>query len=304
MAILVALVFVTISYGFISIRNKNQRLRKSQEEIEQANASLEELNQEIYSKNKNITDSILYARGIQEAILPEAARWNNHFPESFVLYKPRDIVSGDFYYLSQIRNKTFVAFADCTGHGVPGALMSLIGHNLLSSSIEIHGNDDPDQILKELDEGIRRTLRNQLSHNRDSMELGLCIFDHEKQQFTFASSMRSLFVYRNGDIEEWRGDRHPLGSDKPISKPFSIYKAPLNTLEAIYLCSDGYQDQLGGPENKRFLSNRLRNLIRSLALKPMHLQREGLELAFEEWKGKQRQLDDVMVIGIRLNGQA
>lgn len=300
-AILVALVFVTISYGFISIRNKNQRLRKSQEEIEQANASLEELNQEIYSKNKSITDSILYARGIQEAILPESVRWNHQFPDSFILYKPRDIVSGDFYYLSHIRNKTFLAFADCTGHGVPGALMSLIGHNLLSSSIEINGNDDPDQILKDLDEGIRRTLRNQLSHNRDSMELGLCIIDEENQLFTFASSMRSLFVFRNGDIEEWRGDRHPLGSDKPISKPFSTYKVPLTSLEAIYLCSDGYQDQLGGPENKRFLSNRLRNLIGSLAKKPMHLQREGLELAFEEWKGKQRQLDDVMVIGIRLN---
>lgn len=301
LAILLALVFVSISYGFVSIRNKNQRLRKSQQEIEQANASLEELNQEIFSKNKNITDSILYARGIQEAILPEVDRWKAHFPDSFILYKPRDIVSGDFYYLSHIRNKTFVAFADCTGHGVPGALMSLIGHNLLSSSIEINGNDDPDQILKELDEGIRRTLRNQLSHNRDSMELGLCILDHETQQFTFAASMRSLFVIRNGDIEEWRGDRQPLGTDKPITKAFTQYKAPLNTLESIYLSSDGFQDQLGGPENKRFLSNRLRNLIRSLSDKPMPLQKEELEQAFEEWKGNQRQLDDVMLIGIRLS---
>jgi serine phosphatase RsbU (regulator of sigma subunit)/tetratricopeptide (TPR) repeat protein len=299
--ILIALVLVSVVYGFIQIRQKNQTLSRKQKEIEKANASLEELNLDIYTKNKSITDSIKYARGIQEAILPEKEKWFGVFPQSFIFYQPKDIVSGDFYFLSQYQKKWFLAFADCTGHGVPGALMSMIGHNQLTSIIEVHGITDPTLVLKALDSGIRKTLKTQNTESRDSMELGLCIFDFENGNFEFASSMRPLYGIRNGEFFEWKGDRHPLGVDSGIDRNFTLHTCPIRELDAVYLCSDGYQDQLGGPEQKRFLSNRLKALLQGISGKPMNVQGKVLEFTMKDWMKESRQLDDMLVIGIRPN---
>ena len=300
--ILIALVMVSVIYGFVQIRMKNQTLNRKQKEIENANLSLEQLNIDIQTKNQSITDSINYARGIQEAILPETRKWKSIFPESFIYYQPKDIVSGDFYFLTQYKKKWFVAFADCTGHGVPGALMSMIGHNLLTSIIEIHGITEPSQILKQIDEGIRTTLKTQSNESRDSMELGICIFDFENNVFEFSSSMRSLYGVRNGEMFEWKGDRHALGADSAIHKTFQTHSCSIEELDSIYLCSDGYQDQLGGPEIKRFMSNRLRQLLKGVAAKPMQVQGKLIEFTMKEWLADGRQLDDIMVIGIKPNG--
>jgi serine phosphatase RsbU (regulator of sigma subunit) len=299
-AILVALIFVSGLYGLFQIRLKNQSLQASKKEIEAANLALAGLNEEIQTKNNSITDSIYYARGIQEAILPEKEKWKSIFPDSFIFYKPKDIVSGDFYFLTQHRNKWFLAFADCTGHGVPGALMSMIGHNLLTSAIEIHNQTDPGVILLEVDEGIRKTLKTQTSHSRDSMELGICIFDFEADQMTFAGSMRSLLVFQNGALEEWKGDRHPLGSDQTKIKNFTLFQRNISSIDAIYMFTDGYQDQLGGPEVKRFSSARLKALLTGAQGKSMMVQEKLLEFTMKDWVGEGRQLDDMMVLGIRL----
>lgn len=299
--ILIALVLVSVIYGFVQIRGKNNTLYRKQKEIEQANASLELLNNEIYTKNTSITDSIKYARGIQQAILPEPEKWNSAFFDSFIFYQPKDIVSGDFYFLTQSQKKWFLAFADCTGHGVPGALMSMIGHNLLTSIIEVHGVTDSETILKEMNEGIRKTLKTQNNESRDSMEVGICIFDFENDVLEFAASMRSLIGISNGELFEWKGDRHPLGSDSAIHKNFLKHTCSIRSLDAIYLCSDGYQDQLGGPEQKRFLSSRMKALFQGIAQKPMSVQGKVVEFTMKEWIGDGRQLDDLMVIGIRPN---
>lgn len=299
--ILIALVLVSVMYGFVQIRAKNNTLYRKQKEIEQANASLEFLNNEIYTKNTSITDSIKYARGIQEAILPEPEKWKSAFFDTFIFYQPKDIVSGDFYFLTQSQKKWFLAFADCTGHGVPGALMSLIGHNLLTSIIEVRGTTDSEIILKEMNEGLRKTLKTQNNESRDSMEVGICIFDFEKDVLEFAGSMRSLIGIRNGELFEWKGDRHPLGADSAMHKQFQKHTCSIRSLDVIYLCSDGYQDQLGGPEQKRFLSSRMKSLFQGIAQKPMSVQGKVVEFTMKEWIGDGRQLDDLMVIGIRPN---
>ncbi len=300
-AILIALIFVSVLYGLVQIRLKNQSLNANKKEIEAANRTLAGLNEDIQTKNNSITDSIYYARGIQEAILPEKEKWKSLFPDSFIFYKPKDIVSGDFYFLTQHKNKWFLAFADCTGHGVPGALMSMIGHNLLTSAIEIHGQTDPGAILLEVDKGIQKTLKTQTSHTRDSMELGICIFDFEADQLAFAGSMRSLMVYRNGDLEEWKGDRHPLGTDQARTKNFTRYESRISTIDTIYMFTDGYQDQLGGPEIKRFSSARLKSLLTGAQGKTMPVQEKLIEFTMKDWIADGRQLDDMMVIGIRLH---
>jgi len=299
--ILIALVLVSVMYGFVQIRAKNNTLYRKQKEIEQANASLEFLNNEIYTKNTSITDSIKYARGIQEAILPEPEKWKSAFFDTFIFYQPKDIVSGDFYFLTQSQKKWFLAFADCTGHGVPGALMSLIGHNLLTSIIEVRGVTDSETILKEMNEGLRKTLKTQNNESRDSMEVGICIFDFENDLLEFAGSMRSLIGIRNGELFEWKGDRHPLGADSAMHKQFQKHTCSIRSLDVIYLCSDGYQDQLGGPEQKRFLSSRMKSLFQGISQKPMSVQGKVVEFTMKEWIGDGRQLDDIMVIGIRPN---
>jgi len=302
--ILIAMVLASVLYGLIQIRNKNHTLSKKQAEIASANAALEGLNQEIIHKNKNITDSIQYARGIQEAILPESEKWFSVFPESFIFYQPKDIVSGDFYFLTEVNSKWYLAFADCTGHGVPGALMSLIGHNLLSNIIEVQEDTDPSSILKKIDHGIQKTLRSQNTEIRAGMELGLCIFDFEQKILQFSSSMRPLIGIRNGELVEWKGDRHTLGADSGEFRDFTTHTIDINSLDAIYLFSDGYQDQLGGPDGKRFLSNRLKNLILEASSSNIADQETKVVQTMKNWIGDNKQLDDIMLIGIKLNRTA
>lgn len=280
-------------------RRKNKRLKEGQDQIESANKALGSLNRQLAGKNKSITESIQYARGIQAAILPGENRWNSVFPDSFVFYVPKDIVSGDFYFLSSLDDKHIMAFADCTGHGVPGALMSIIGHNLLTSAIDLHGLSNPAEILTFMDQGLRNTLQQDGQESQDGMEVGICVFDLKNDTLEYAGSRRPLYGMKDGEFFEWKGDRHYLGSGKAVFSNFTYFSCPLENLSEIWLSSDGYPDQFGGPDLKRFHSGKLKQLLASLAGQNAENQKEIISKTFTDWKINTAQLDDVMVIGIR-----
>ncbi len=251
------------------------------------------------TKNQSITDSINYARGIQETFLPESHRWNSVFPHSFILNKPKDIVSGDFYFLSQVGKKWVLALADCTGHGVPGALMSIIGHNLLVSAVEINGIIEPEKILNQVNEGLIKTLKITEFNYADGIEMALCVFDFEEQSLTFASSRRPFYSLSKGELSEQKASRITLGKEKEYI-PFETRRFLLKDLDFIYLLTDGYQDQMGGEgvEKKRFLSRRLKDLLVANYSKSPAEQLDILNRTMEKWMGEEPQLDDMLVIGI------
>ena len=300
--ILGSMALVGVVFGLFQIRNTNSSLKLKQAEVEQANSTLGELNQLIVNKNRSITDSINYARSIQESILPDRSLWNSVFPDSFIYFKPKDIVSGDFYFLTQARNKWFLAVSDCTGHGVPGAFMSLIGHNLLTRIIETQGISDPAEILHELDIQVNRTLKAQSKESRDGMEMALCVFDFEAGQMEFASSMLPLYGMADQGFFELKGSRYSIGGDNgSTAKTFKTHTLDLSQTSALYLCSDGYQDQLGGPDSRRFSSSRLKMLLNGIHQKPLVSQNKLIEFTMADWLSKEHQLDDLMVIGIQLH---
>lgn len=299
LAFMAGISFLVSFFAFIYSRGRNRQLKETQLQIESANMALGSLNRELNGKNKSITDSIQYAQGIQSAILPEESRWKEVFPDSFVIYLPKDIVSGDFYFQTSIGGQHFVAFADCTGHGVPGALMSIIGHNLLVSAIDLQGLSNPGEILQFIDLGLRKTLQREGRENQDGMEIGICCFDTDAGVFHFAGSRRPLYGMRNGEFFEWKGDRHHLGTLRSKNAEYQTHSCSIHEISELWLTTDGYPDQFGGPEMKRFHTAKLRNLLESLAGKSAELQREELLSSFLEWRGSTVQIDDVMVIGIR-----
>ena len=301
LAALSGLIIVSVIFGIVQIRNRNLALGKKQREIQNINQELKVLNAEISNKNKNITDSINYAKDIQTGILPEMEKWKIPFPESFIYYMPKDIVSGDFYFLAHVKSKWVLAYADCTGHGVTGALMSVIGHNLLTSITEIQNITAPGVILKEVDLGIRKTLKTKQFDGRDGMEMGVITFDFEKNSIVFASSKRPLYGIRDGEFFEIAGTRKTLGMDNHIVDDFQEHIVDLKGLTQLYFCTDGYQDQLGGKESRRFLSKTLKNLLSYIHHLPMENQIAKIKETMKNWMGSERQLDDMMVIGIDMS---
>jgi serine phosphatase RsbU (regulator of sigma subunit) len=286
-------------FFYLQSARKNRRLKESQLQIESANKALGSLNKELNTKNKSITDSIQYAKGIQNAILPSEVRWKEVFPDSFVFFKPKDIVSGDFYFLTTLEDKHIIAFADCTGHGVPGALMSIIGHNLLLSAIDLQGLSKPSEILLSMAKGLRHTLQKEGHDSSDGMEIGVCTFDPTNDLLQFSGSRRPLYGIQNGLFFEWKGDRNHLGSDRKSEVSFHEYSAKISEISELWLTSDGFADQFGGPDLKRFHSSNLKKILASLTDKPAPEQMEELKGIFNDWKGNTIQIDDVMVIGIR-----
>ncbi|WKN44314.1 PAS domain S-box protein [Tunicatimonas pelagia] len=255
---------------------------------------------EIQSKNKKINDSINYARRIQGAILPDNQIIKHVFPESFIFYKARDVVSGDFPWFMQRGEDTFIAAVDCTGHGVPGALISLIGYFLLNDIVRSRGVSDPGEILDQLDDGVTKTLRQDSddSQSKDGMDIALCRI--RKNEVQYAGAHRPLYFMNKGEMVEIKGDKFPIGG--------GIYKNQTNftttTIKAakgdsIYFCSDGFPDQFGGPNNRKYGPKRLRAMIQEHHHKPMDDVHQTIGSSWEEWQGEEKQTDDVLMIGIK-----
>jgi serine phosphatase RsbU (regulator of sigma subunit) len=257
----------------------------------------------IRRKNKDITDSINYARRLQYSILPDDKAITASLPESFIFYKPKDIVSGDFYWFDKDDHseRCILAGVDCTGHGVPGAFMSMIGYFHLNSTVAEQETMDPGEILSVLDKKVCRVLKQESEEaiTKDSMEISLCVIDPKKREVQFAGAMRPLYLIQNKELLEIKANKFSIGGYMP-DKKFTTHKLSINPGDTFYLSSDGFADQTGGEAGRKFMSRKLKELLISIQSHPMAEQKKILEKTFEEWKGENAQVDDVLLIGVRM----
>jgi ligand-binding sensor domain-containing protein/serine phosphatase RsbU (regulator of sigma subunit) len=289
----------------ILIRQKNHlelEVQKRTSEILKQKEELQTQHDVIKLKNKSITDSINYASRIQQAILPPEKEFSDILPESFILFKPKDIVSGDFYWINKKENEVIVTAADCTGHGVPGAFMSMLGISLLSEIVNRHPTQTAAEILNRLREQIKNSLRqvSQDNKSKDGMDIALCAINTVSLTLQFAGAYNPLYRIRNGELTEIKGDRMPIGIHIKEKDTFTNNTIQLEKNDMIYLFSDGFVDQAGGPENRKFLSINFKKLLLEIYTKSMHEQKLELEIAFEKWTGENEQVDDILVMGIRI----
>ena len=257
---------------------------------------------EIQSKNKKINDSINYAKRIQGAILPNTAIISQVFKQSFILYKPRDVVSGDFPWFMQVGEDIYIAAVDCTGHGVPGALISLIGYFLLNDIIKSRKIGDPGKILDLLDDGVTKTLRQDQddSRSKDGMDIALCKVNLKRNEVEFAGAHRPLYFMEKGEMVEIKGNKFAIGGGRYRNQTnFTTAKIKVNKGDSIYICSDGYPDQFGGPENRKYGPKRVRELIAKNHDKSIQQIHKSMDTDWEKWKGDTKQTDDVLMIGIK-----
>lgn len=264
--------------------------------------------QKIQQQNKAIKSSINYAQRIQEAMLPRKDQLDKLLPNSFVLFKPRDSVSGDFYWVSEIKSwyEPDVVFAavDCTGHGIPGALMSMIGMNSLNAIIS-RGIAESNQVLEALNVEIRTALQQEKTGNNDGMDVALCIYRREKSILEFSGAKNPLVYIQNNELHQIKGDIHSIGGSKrKTNLTFKKHLVSIDQPTMIYLFSDGYRDQFGGKENMKFMSKRFSKLLMDIHQKPLDMQMKILNDTIEAWKGEGDQTDDILVMGIRLEPSA
>ena len=253
-------------------------------------------------KNKEILDSINYAKKIQQAIIPSVAEVKNVFPNSFVLLLPKDIVSGDFYWVAKTGQQAFFAVADSTGHGVPGGFMSMLGTALLNEIINEKNIYEPADILDMLKLKIIMALRQSenASENKDGMDIALFQINLNTQELTFAGANNSLYLLRDKKLQEFKGDKFPIGFDGRNDKQFSQQKIKLLPNDLLYLFTDGYPDQFGGPQGKKFKYKPLEEKLAEISQKSMDQQRNVLLNTHDDWKGNLEQVDDICVVGIRI----
>lgn len=272
-----------------------------EETVEQRTAEIEEQKRVIEAKNQNIIESINYAKRIQESILPAAEKMQKLLPDSFIFFKPRDIVSGDFYWITERDEKVFVTAVDCTGHGVPGAFMSLIGNDQLNNTVKSKGITSPDQVLSHLHNGVRQVLNQQSGKSRDGMDLAFCAIDKQNKVMEFAGARNPLIIIREGNMEIIKGDKKSVGGIKKADEQsFTKHTISLEKPAMYYIFSDGYQDQFGGEEGQKYLTKNFRKLLLEIHDKPLGEQKRLLEEELNAWRGSYPQIDDILVIGMRL----
>ncbi len=285
----------TIFFLGVLIRSNNLKRK--------ANTQLSKKNALITEQKKEITDSIHYAKRIQNAMLTPNDYIETLLPERFILFKPRDIVSGDFYWLTKKDEKIICAIADCTGHGVPGAFMSMLGISSLNEIISQQGNLTAAKILNELSERVINSLR---QHDRpgellDGMDMTLLVLDQKNNLLEFAGAMNSLIIISHGELTEHKADKMPIGyhlNKKPV--PFTNHKIQIQKGDAIYSYTDGYADQFGGDKGKKFMIRKLKDMLMQIHNKPMEEQKSILENSIVQWMSQYKQVDDILVMGIRM----
>lgn len=256
----------------------------------------------IEEKNKNITDSINYAKRLQNAILPSIELINKLLPEYFILYQPKDIVSGDFYWISHHDNKIIIAAIDCTGHGVPGALLSIVGHNAINQTVNESGITEPAKILDSMNTIIKNILnRDEGRDIKDGMDMALCTYDKTTGRLEYAGANNPLYVVSEKKLSITKASKVTIGTigehsvDGPVNHSIQLKKG-----DCFYIFSDGYADQFGGPKNKKFKSSQLQKLLLSLTDFTMTDQKKLISEEFLKWKKNYEQVDDVLIIGVRV----
>jgi len=277
------------------------KTRKLLTEKEQAFKLIELQKFELELKDKNITDSLIYAQRIQEALLPSESYFRKHFSDSFILFKPKNIVSGDFYWIGEKGEKVFVVAADCTGHGVPGALMSMIGLKIIEKTINEDNIEIPSMILEVMNKGLEKTFSREKNIGtiiRDGMDIGLCVINRKRKKLQYAGAFLPLYLIREGNLVEISADKIIIGMN-PEGLSYLDHEINLLDDDIFYIFSDGYVDQFGGSENKKFMYRRFRYLLMTIHNFPVNDQKAILEENIKTWMGNNEQVDDMMVIGFR-----
>lgn len=283
------------------LQEANEELNMMVEEVNATNERLSDSLTEVSKKNSNIMASITYAKRIQQALLPEEGALAKGFPDHFVLFRPRDIVSGDFYWFDVVNDKAIILVADCTGHGVPGAFMSLLGNDAVSSAIVRAGLTSPDEILTYIDAEIYTKLQQDKSNNQDGMDVAVLVHDLNTGKIEFAGAKRPLLMANSQGLQRYKGDRFSVAGKLPKNqKHFSKQVITIEEPTTFYLFSDGYADQFGGEHNRKLTNKRLYSTIESCHDKEIAIQKEIFSKEFDLWKGHYRQIDDVLVVGLRL----
>ncbi len=304
-----ALIVLLILVSLFTVRKKNLKLKKQKYEIGEKNKDLEHKNEEILTqkelieeKNTAITDSIHYASRIQTAVLPPSDFIGDYFPGHFILFKPKDIVSGDFYWGAKKDGIQVIAAADCTGHGVPGAFMSMLGTAFLNEIMNASKALKAGDMLNELRKNIIQSLRQsgEEGEAKDGMDIALCIVDQNNKTIQFAGANNPLYVIHNEEISIYKGDRMPIGIHQNSHLPFTNYEISAHSDDVFYIFSDGFADQFGGEKGKKLKYKPFQQYVLSIHKEDMSVQKAKLETFFEQWKGDYEQVDDVLVIGVRM----
>ncbi len=299
----------TLGHELLKMRNdlaENERSLEKKviertEEVVRQKEEIEGKNEELEILYKQVTDSIHYAKRIQEAILPAQNYIDDVLPNSFVLFKPKDIVSGDFYWVVKKKNLVYFAAVDCTGHGVPGAFMSLVGHNILQDIINHSNNITPAQIMNNLREGVINTLNaeNSEKDTKDGMDMTLCCVNYDTLELEYAAAFNPLYIVRNGELIQHEANKFPIGKFIGEKQDFTNNKIQLQKNDQLYIFSDGYADQFGGPKGKKFMVGNFRNILKSITPNSTASQKEILETTLTNWQGDLEQVDDVLVMGVK-----
>jgi len=289
----------------IELQRKNEDLAVAEEELRQYNEELLTINENIeYQKqtittaHKNITDSINYAKTIQNALLPKPHIIETWFKEYFVIFQPREHVSGDFYYVNKIEKYLFVAVADCTGHGVPGGFMTMLSVTQLHEIIRRFETTNTGEILNILRTRIKEIFQSFGTDNQNGLDIAFCVIDTEQNTMQYSGAFNPLVIIRNHEIIEYKATRNPIGF-YPKEKAFEVHNIQLQNNDLIYLFSDGYQDQVGGNAHRKFSKQKLMELIIENNNLPLNIQKETFENNFKTWKKDEKQTDDVTFMGIK-----
>ena len=257
---------------------------------------------ELETRSQEMQESIRYAGSLQQSMLPNERVIQNVFQEAFVFFQPKDVVSGDFYWIFQHNDDVYFAVGDCTGHGVPGALVNVAGSTLLRQIIRLEGVSDPAQIMRILDDELISLFNDNLTEGarHDGMDIVFCKFNLRKKTGSFCGAGRPLILIREGELVEFKKGRDAIGYYSNREKEFETVRFSLQEGDQFYLFTDGYTDQFGGENVKKFNRQRFRNLLLSLDGFPFGKQKKELELSFNNWKGNQEQVDDVCLMGVRI----
>ena len=279
--------------------------KKLSQQLKDQKKEIEHTTEEIHYINKQITASINYAERIQRSMLPDQKMLRGIFKESLLIYKPKDVVSGDFYWFERMTRGSneyiVVAAADCTGHGVPGAIMSMMGNNLLTNIVYYQNYLDPDKIITRMDQEIKYELKQEGDDSKDGMEMGLCVIDLDTFELDYAGGGIPLYILRDGELIVTKPDKVMLGGMQgKTESDIKVHHIQLQKGDQLYMCSDGFQDQFGGPNDKKFMGKRLRDLLVEVGDKPMKQQQQMIEERFNAWKGDTEQTDDVMLMGFKV----
>jgi serine phosphatase RsbU (regulator of sigma subunit) len=295
--------FILLVFMAIMIYKRYTLKRDANAQLEEQNGRIQLQKEIIEQKNKDITDSIIYAKRIQEAILPSVEVLRSSLKDAFVFFKPKDIVSGDFYFYEETSDgRYYFAAVDCTGHGVPGAFMSIVGHNALKQSINEFGKRKPAEILNQMNGILKSTLHSDDNDKsvKDGMDINLCCYDPSKGTLEYAGAFNPLWCVNGKELKEIKGDKFPIGEYAFEGERFFMnHEIKIQEGDCFYLFTDGFADQFGGERGKKFKYKNLQELLISMQGLDMTKQMESLDVTLQNWKGQLEQVDDILILGLK-----